>query len=71
MDNGFIWLIVGEIIVITLIVIVRIIFKIMEKKKVDNILKFIDKKSKDKNIDNKFKECIDIIKSNNVNTKQS
>lgn len=69
MNSEFIWLIVGEIFVIALVVIVRIIFKIIEKKKVDNILKYIDKKSKDKNVDDKFKECIDIIKSNNVNTK--
>ena len=69
MNSEFIWLIVGEIFVIALVVIVRIIFKIIEKKKVDNILKYIDKKSKDKDVDDKFKECIDIIKSNNVNTK--
>lgn len=69
MNSEFIWLIVGEIFVIALVVIVRIIFKIIEKKKVDNILKYIDKKSKDKNVDDKFKECIDIIKSNDVNTK--
>lgn len=69
MNSEFIWLIVGEIFVIALVVIVRIIFKIIEKKKVDNILKYIDKKSKDKDVDDKFKECIDIIKSNNVDTK--
>ncbi len=70
MDNGFIWLIVGEIIVIAFVIIVRLIFKKFEKNKVNNILKYIDKKSKDKDIDDKFQECIDIIKQNNVNTKK-
>ena len=41
----------------------------MEEKKVNGILKYIEKKSKDKEINDKFKECIEIIKQNNVEDK--
>ena len=70
MDTGFIWLVVGEIIVIALVIIARIIFKKMEKKKINDILKYIDKKSKDKEINTKFQDCLDIIHKNNVDMKK-
>ncbi len=66
MNNGFIWLILGEIIVIAVVIIVRLILKVIENKKVNNILKYIDKKSQDKDVTDKFQECIEIIKKNNI-----
>lgn len=65
MDVGFIWLVVGELIVITIVIIARLIFKKMEEKKVNKVLNFIERKSKDKDINDKFKECLEIIRENN------
>ena len=42
----------------------------MEEKKVNNILEYIEKKSKDKEVNDKFKECLDIIKQNNKDTEK-
>ena len=61
MNSEVIWLIIGEIIVITIIIIIKIIIKHMEKKKVDEIVNFIDQKSKDKQIVNRLQECSDIM----------
>ena len=69
MDNKYIWLVIGELVVILIVVITRIIFKIIEKHKVNNILKFIDEKSNNKQVNDKFKECLEIIKENNKNPK--
>ena len=67
MDNKYIWLVIGELVVILVVVIARIIFRIIEKHKVNNILKFIDEKSNNKQVNDKFKECLAIIKENNKN----
>lgn len=66
MDNCFIWLVVGELIILLFIFIVKLIFKYAEKKKIDGILEYIDKRAKEKEINKKFQECIDIINKNNV-----
>lgn len=65
MENPFIWLVIGEIIVIAIIFIVRYIFERLEDKKVDKIIKFLANKTKDnKNTKDKFNECLKIIKHN-------
>ena len=69
MDSNLKWLVLGELIVISLVFVIRYIFKKMEEKKVNGILKYIEKKSRDKEINDKFKECIEIIKQNNVEDK--
>lgn len=58
------FLVIGELIVIVLILILRYIIKRMETKKIDNILEFINHKSKQTNSTDKFRECLEIIKQN-------
>lgn len=67
LDNPYIWLVIGELIIIAFIVIIKIIFNKLENKKLDKIINFLDKKTKENqcnNINNKFKECIKIIGQN-------
>lgn len=67
MDNPYIWLVLGELIIIAFIVIIKVIFNKLENKKLDKIINFLDKKTKEnKNntVDDKFKECIKIIEQN-------
>ena len=66
MESSLKWFVLG---VIAIIFAIRYIFKKMEEKKVNNILDYIEKKSKDKEIDNKFKECMKIIEENNKDKK--
>lgn len=71
MDSNLKWLVLGgELIIISIIFVGRYIFKKMEEKKVNNILEYIEKKSKDKEVNDKFKECLDIIKQNNKDTEK-
>lgn len=70
MDSNLKWLVLGELIIILIIFVGRYIFKKMEEKKVNNILEYIEKKSKDKEVNDKFKECLDIIKQNNKDTEK-
>lgn len=66
MKEGYIWLILIELAIIGLVFIIRYILKKIEERKVSKILKFIDKKSKEsKETEDKFKECLEIIKQNN------
>ena len=67
MDNPYIWLVLGELIIIAIIIIIRLIFNKLEDKKLDKIINFLDRKTKEnKNntVDDKFKECIKIIEQN-------
>ena len=67
MDNPYIWLVLGELIIIAIIIIIKLIFNRLENKKLDKIINFLDKKTKEnKNntVDDKFKECIKIIEQN-------
>ena len=67
MDNPYIWLVLGELIIIAFIVIIKVIFNKLENKKLDKIINFLDRKTKEnKNntVDDKFKECIKIIEQN-------
>lgn len=66
MDNNLKWLVIGELIIIAIIFIVWLVYKKLENKKVNKILEFIEKKSNNKDISDKFQECIDIIKKNNM-----
>lgn len=69
MESSLKWLVLGELVVIGLVFAIRYIFKKMEEKKVNNILDYIEKKSKDKEVNKKFKECIKIIEENNKDKK--
>lgn len=69
MKEGYIWLILIELAIIGLVFIIRCILKKIEERKVNKILKFIDRKSKeDKEAEERFKECIEIIKQNSSKT---
>lgn len=71
MKEGYIWLILIELAIIGLVFIIRYILKKIEERKVNKILKFIDKKSKEsKETEDKFKECLEIIKQNNSKVKK-
>lgn len=65
MESPFIWLVIGEIIILAFIIIIKIIFDKMEDKKVDKVIKFLDRKTKDdKETKDKLKECMKIIEQN-------
>lgn len=67
MDNPYIWLVLGELIIIAIIIIIKLIFDKLENKKLDKIINFLDRKTKEnKNntMDDKFKECLKIIEKN-------
>ena len=66
-DNPYIWLVLGELIIIAIIIIIKLIFNKLENKKLDKIINFLDRKTKEnKNntVDDKFKECLKIIENN-------
>lgn len=70
LDSNLKWLVLGEVIIIAFVFLIRFIFNKMqehkETKNIDKVLKYIDKKSKEnKDVDDKFRECIEIIKQNN------
>ena len=67
LDNPYIWLVLGELIIIAIIIIIKLIFNKLEDKKLDKIINFLDRKTKenqDNNMNDKFKECIKIIEQN-------
>lgn len=67
--NEFIWLIIGEAIVIIFICIIRYIFYLKENKKIDKIINAFKKEIKhnqNKNSEDKFQEYLKIIKENNL-----
>ena len=67
--NGFFWLIIGEVIVIIFICLIRYIFYLKENKKIDKIINNFKKEIKNnqnKNSEDKFQECLKIIKENNL-----
>lgn len=66
MDENFKWLFLGEIIIILILCLIKFILHLLEKHKVNKILKFIDKQTKKNNTD-KFIECINIIKNKEDN----
>ena len=70
LDSNLKWLVLGEVIIIAFVFLIRFIFNKMqehrETKNIDKVLKYIEKKSQeDKTVDDKFKECLEIIKQNN------
>lgn len=74
LDSNLKWLVLAEVIIIAFVFLIRFIFnKIQEHKEaknIDKVLKYIDKKaSESKTVEDKFKECLEIIKQNN-NTKE-
>lgn len=67
--NAFFWLIIGEVIVIIFICLIRYIFYLKENKKIDKIINTFKKEIKNnqnKNSEDKFQECLKIIKENNL-----
>lgn len=74
MDSNLKWLVLAEVIIIAFVFIIRFIFKKIqehkEAKNIDKVLKYIDKKAKENRaVEDKFRECLEIIKQNN-NTKE-
>lgn len=67
MENAFIYLIIAEVVIILLIVGIRLLFNYLENRKIKLVLDFIDKKSKENQVNStdRFKECLEIIKQNN------
>ena len=47
MDNPYIWLGLGELIIIAIIIIIKLIFNRLENKKLDKIINFLDRKTKE------------------------
>lgn len=64
MDNVYFWLVIGELVVIFIIVIIKLIFDYIEKRKIEGILKFFEKRAKERDMEEKYKQCLDIIKKN-------
>lgn len=67
--NEFFWLIIGEVIVIIFICLIRYIFYLKENKKIDKIINTFKKEIKNnqnENSEDKFQECLKIIKENNL-----
>lgn len=70
MNEGMKWLVLFEVIFITVLLIIRFIYDRHQRNKdnenVDKVLKYINTRAQeDKEIKNKFKECIDNIKQSN------
>ena len=62
---GLKFLVIGEIIVLFIVVISKLIFNLFEKHKIKQILLFMeDKYRKDKEAKKAFKECLKIIEEN-------
>lgn len=65
MENPFIWLVIGEVIIIAFIFIMKFIFDRMENKKIDKIINFMNKKTRDdKEAKDKLEDCLKIIEQN-------
>lgn len=64
MDSIYFWLVVAELIIIALIVIIKLIFSYFENKKINGILNFFEKRAKEKDIEDKYKQCLEIIRKN-------
>ena len=70
LGDGMKWLVLFEVIFITVLLIIRFIYDRHQRNKdnenVDKVLKYINTRAQeDKEIKNKFKECIDNIKQSN------
>ena len=63
-DNVYFWLVVGELIIIAIVVIIKLIFNYIEKRKINHILDFFERRAKEQNKEEEFKQCLDIIKRN-------
>lgn len=65
MDNGLKWLVMAQLIIISIVVIIKLIFMYLEHHKVNRILKFFDKRiNKNKDIEDKYLECLKLIEQN-------
>ena len=65
MDNGLKWLVMAQLIIISIVVIIKLIFMYLENHKVNRILKFFDKRiNKNKDIEDKYLECLKLIEQN-------
>ena len=63
-ENGFIWLIVIEVILLIVVIGIRLFFNYLENKKIKSILKFIESRADYSGIDERLKECLDLISQN-------
>ena len=70
MEIGYVYLLIAEVVVILSVVGIKLIFNYIEHKKINKVLRFIDKKSKnvsDKEVQKRIEECIEIIRQNSNN----
>ena len=58
------WLIIAEVVLLLIVLGVRLIFKYLENKKIKSILKFIESRADNNGIEDRLRECIDIINQN-------
>ena len=67
MEDPLKWLVIGELIIIGIIVLAKFIFDKLEDRKIDKVIKFLDKKTRnDKEAKDKLKECLKIIEQNQI-----
>lgn len=64
MDRQYIWLVLVELSIILIVVITKLVGHFLEAKKINSILEFIEQRAKEKEIRDKFNECLDIIEKN-------
>lgn len=67
MEDPLKWLVIVELIIIGIIVLAKFIFDKLEDRKIDKVIKFLDKKTRnDKEAKDKLKECLKIIEQNQI-----
>ena len=64
MNNMYFWLVVSELIILAIIVVIKLVFNYFEKQKINGILEFMKKRAKEKDMEEKFKQCLEIIEHN-------
>ena len=66
MNNEYaLFIILGIIIIVIIVALIKLITKIIERREVNSILEFMKKETEeDKQVKEKFNECLKIIKQN-------
>ena len=59
MDKNFIWLVLIELLIIAIIVLIKVIIEHHEKKKIEKILNYFEKKAKENLV---YEERVNILK---------
>lgn len=66
MKEGFLWLILGELCAFLVILVFKFISNYFETKKINSILDFFKNRMKEKELEEKYNQCLKIIKENSV-----